>query len=231
LVTLYADDPGSADDPGGSAEAVEGRGLRHAVIDPVRSFLTRPSAWLVLAFVALFKLGEAMAGLMTAPLYRHLGFDKAAIAATGPFSLGATLTGITLGGWLVARIGVGRALLLTGWAQTAAMAMYVLLSVSPGEPAVLYLTVTTEAFAQGLADAAFLTFLSGLCARAFAATQYALLSSVPQLAIHTIGGVSGVMAQSLGWTLFYVVCMAGAVPGMLLMVLLLRRQTTGPLSG
>ena len=183
-----------------------------------------PSALLVLAFVALFKLGEAMAGIMTAPFYRSLTFDKAAIAATGPFSLGGTLVGITLGGWLVARIGVGRALLVTGWAQTAAMAMYVVLSLAPGQHAVLYATVTTEAFAQGLADAAFLTFLSALCAREFAATQYALLSSVPQLAIHTIGGASGVMAASLGWTLFYAVCMAGALPGMLLMVVLLRRE-------
>ena len=188
---------------------------------------------LVLAFVALFKLGEAMAGIMTAPFYRHLGFDKAAIAATGPFSLGATLAGITLGGWLVVRIGVGRALLWTGWAQTVAMAMYVMLSLSPGQHAVLYATVTTEAFAQGLADAAFLTFLSALCAREFAATQYALLSSVPQFAIHTIGGASGLMAASLGWTLFYTICMAGAVPGMLLMMVLLRREParTGEVTG
>src|ERR1700709_1501483 len=199
-------------------------GLGHAIVEPVRSFLARPSALLVLAFVALFKLGEAMAGIMTAPFYRHLTFDKAAIAATGPFSLGATLAGITLGGWLVVRIGVGRALLITGWVQTVAMAMYVVLSLAPGQHLALYATVTAEAFAQGLADAAFLTFLSALCAREFAATQYALLSSVPQLAIHTIGGLSGVMAASLGWTLFYTVCMAGAVPGMLLMILLLRRE-------
>jgi PAT family beta-lactamase induction signal transducer AmpG len=217
LVTLAAD----REDP---TEAVPGRGLRHAVIDPVRSFLVRPSSLLVLAFVALFKLGEAMAGIMTAPFYRFLGFDKAAIAGTGLFSLGATLAGITLGGWLVARIGVGRALLWTGWAQTLAMAMYVLLSVSAGQHMVLYATVAAEAFAQGMADAAFLTFLSALCAREFAATQYALLSSVPMLAIHTIGAVSGVMADHLGWTLFYTVCMAGALPGMALMMALLRQQ-------
>ncbi len=200
--------------------------LRSAVIEPVRSFLLRPSALLVLSFVALFKLGEAMAGLMTAPFYRHLGFDKTVIAGVGPFSLCGTLAGITLGGWLVARIGVGRALLATGWAQTLAMAMYVLLSLAPGSVPMLYTTVSVEAFAQGMADAAFLTFLSALCARSFAATQYALLSSVPQLAIHTIGAVSGVMAASLGWTLFYIVCMGAAVPGMLLMLLLLRRGGT-----
>jgi PAT family beta-lactamase induction signal transducer AmpG len=216
-----------AAEPRETCTARSGGGLRHAVIEPVRSFLARPSSLLVLAFVALFKLGEAMAGIMTAPFYRSLGFDKAAIAGVGPFSLGATLAGITLGGWLVVRVGVGRALLWTGWAQTVAMAMYVLLSVSPGQHPVLYATVSAEAFAQGLADAAFLTFLSALCAREFAATQYALLSSVPQLAIHTIGGVSGVMAGALGWTWFYAVCMAGALPGMGLMVWLLRRQKAG----
>ncbi|HEY4174738.1 MAG TPA: MFS transporter, partial [Rhodopila sp.] len=113
LVTLAAD---REDAP----EAAPSRGLRQAVIEPIRSFLVRPSALLVLAFVALFKLGEAMAGLMTAPFYLHLGFDRASIAATGPFSLGATLAGITLGGWLVIGVGVGRALLWTGTAQTLA---------------------------------------------------------------------------------------------------------------
>jgi PAT family beta-lactamase induction signal transducer AmpG len=220
LVTLAA----SRED---APQSAPGRGLQHAIVDPVKSFLARPSSLVVLAFVALFKLGEAMAGIMTAPFYRHLAFDKAAIAGTGPFSLGATLAGITVGGWLVTRIGVGRALLWTGWAQTVAMAMYVLLSLTPGQHAMLYATVTAEAFAQGLADAAFLTFLSALCAREFAATQYALLSAVPQLAIHTIGGVSGLMAASLGWTLFYAVCMAGALPGMALMIVLLRREGRG----
>ncbi len=219
LVTVFA----PAEPVKAKPSSQAGGGFRQAVIDPVRSFLVRPSALVIVAFVMLFKLGEAMAGLMTAPFYRHLGFDKGVIAGTGFFSLGATLTGITLGGWLVAHIGVGRALVMTGWMQTVAMAMYVLLASMPGDAPTLYATVTVEAFAQGLADAAFLTFLSSLCAREFAATQYALLSSLPQLAIHTIGGLSGRMAASLGWSWFYGLCMAGALPGMLLMVILLRR--------
>jgi MFS transporter, PAT family, beta-lactamase induction signal transducer AmpG len=216
-VTLAANDP----DPGTTRPP---SGLRAAVIEPIWSFLQRPSSVLVLCFVALFKLGEAIAGIMTAPFYQHLGFNKDAIGATALFSLAATLAGITLGGWLVARIGVGRALLLTGWVQTAAMAMYVLLSVSAGNHTVLFGTVTIEAFAQGLADADFLTFLSNLCDRTFAATQYALLSSIPMFAIHTIGGASGIMAASLGWTRFYIVCMGAAFPGMTLMMALLHRQ-------
>ena len=198
--------------------------LTHAVVDPLREILSRPGALTILGFVALFKLGEAMAGVMTAPFYTWLGFDRASIAvANGPFSLAATFAGTAVGAWLVARLGVGRALLCTGWMQTAAMGMYLLLARSAGEHHILFATVVTEAFAEGMADAAFITFLSGLCSPAFAATQYALLSSLAAIALRTVGGFSGFLAQATGWTLFYGLTMFAALPAMLLMLRLLRR--------
>lgn len=198
--------------------------MKRAVVDPFRDFLARPGAWTILAFVALFKLGEAMAGVMTAPFYRSLGFDRVAIAiASSWFSLPATIVGTAVGGWLIARLGVGRALLWTGTIQTLAMAMYVVLALSAGEHHVLYATVAIEAFAEGMADAAFISYLSGLCSVAFTATQYALLSSLAAIALRTIGGLSGFMAAALGWTAFYAVCMFAAVPAMLVMVRILRR--------
>ncbi len=224
VLTLLAPEPAlRMASAAASAGSGLGARLRHAVVEPLTDFLARPGALLILAFVALFKLGEAMAGIMTAPFYRALGFSRDAIAATGPFSLTATLAGITLGGWLVARIGVGRALLWTGWAQTVAMGMYLVLALSAGAHDVLYGTVATEAFAQGMADAAFLTYLSGLCSIAFSATHYALLSSLAAIAVHTLGGVSGVLAAALGWAPFYAMCMLAALPSMALMLVLLRR--------
>jgi MFS transporter, PAT family, beta-lactamase induction signal transducer AmpG len=221
IVTLFAPEP--VPGPQRSRAGFASR-IVSAVIEPLVEFLSRPGAGLILAFVALFKLGEAMAGVMTAPFYKSLGFDRSAIAiATGPFSLTATFLGTALGGWLVARTGVGRALLWTGWVQTAAMAMYLLLASSAGEHHVLYATVMTEAFAEGLADAAFITYLSGLCSVAFTATQYALLSSLAAIALRTVGGLSGFLAEGLGWTRFYALAMFAALPAMLLMMLLLRR--------
>ncbi|HUB49045.1 MAG TPA: MFS transporter [Acetobacteraceae bacterium] len=219
VVTLLAPEPAAA-----AARVTAGFAMRmrHAVLEPLAEFFARPGAWGVVAFVAVFKLGEAIAGIMTAPFYRALGFSQNAIAATGPFSLVGTLAGITLGGWLVARLGVGRALLWTGWAQTLAMVMYVVLSRSAGQHGVLYGTVAVEAFAQGMADAAFITYLSGLCSVAFTATHYALLSSLAALTVHTLGGFSGVLAAVLGWTWFYVACCFAALPAMGLMLWLLR---------
>lgn len=198
--------------------------VRHAIIDPLREFLGRPGAFVILAFIALFKLDEAMAGVMAAPFYRSLGFDRAAIAVANFLpSLAAVLAGTAIGGFLVARLGVGRALLITGCIQSTVMGFYVVLAYSPGQVHVLYATVFIESFAGGLADAAFIAYLSGLCSVAFTATQYALLSSVAAIGLRTIGGMTGFLAEAVGFQVFYIICTFAAWPSMGLMIWLLRR--------
>ncbi len=82
--------------------------LRTAVLAPLREFLSRRGAVPLLAFVLLFKLGEAMAGTMAPPFYRSLGFDRAQVAlAIGVPSLVASLAGAAVGGFLVARSAPG----------------------------------------------------------------------------------------------------------------------------
>jgi PAT family beta-lactamase induction signal transducer AmpG len=194
-----------------------------SVFDPLREFMTRPGAALILGYVASFKLGEAMAGVMLNSLYRDLGFDRVAVAAAGPYSLFGTMAGIGLGGWLVARVGLQRALISTGFIQMAAMSMYVWLSVSPGDHVLLYGTVVTEAFLQGLADAAFIAYLSALCSVAHTATHFALLTSLAALSAHTVGGLSGRISQAMTWPEFYTMTMFLSVPAIVLMLILMRR--------
>jgi len=113
---------------------------------------------------------------------------------------------------------------LTGFGQMLAMFMYVLLAYSAGERHVLFATSLTEAFAEGLADAAFLAFLSSLCSSAYAATQYALLSSLAAVAVRTLGGLSGFLAQALGWKAFYLLATFASLPAMLIMVGIILRE-------
>ncbi len=225
LVTLLAREPDVARDlPAETRPERFVARIRHAVVDPLREFLTRPGAITILAFVALFKLDEAMAGVMAAPFYRSLGFDKNAIAVANFLpALAAVLSGIAVGGFLVARLGVGRALLLTGCVQSAAVSMYVVLAFSHGQVHVLYFTVFLEAFVGGLADAAFIAYLSGLCSVAFTATQYALLSSVAAIALRTVGGLTGFLAEAVGWPMYYSICVLATLPSIFLMLRVLRR--------
>jgi PAT family beta-lactamase induction signal transducer AmpG len=196
---------------------------RAAMLDPLREFLARPGGAWVLAFVLLFNLGENIAGIMLTPLYRSLGFSRDIVAGTSIFSLVGTLAGIAAGGWVVAQIGLRRALVATGMAQTLLMAMYVWLASRPGAVDLLYATVLIEAFVQGVATASFLAYLSSLCAREFTATQYALLTSLAVVVAHTFGGFSGYVADAVGFQAFYALAMGLALPAMGIMVVILRR--------
>ena len=202
-----------------------GAAIRAAVLVPLRELLRQRDVGVTLAFVMLFKLGEAMAGTMAPPFYRALGFDRAQVAlAIGVPSLAASLAGAAVGGLLVARLGARRALVLTGFVQMASMFLYFALAWSGGNPAILVAKVVLEAFAEAMADAAFITFLSALCTPGHSATQYALLSSLAAVPLRTVGGLSGVLAQALGWVPFYALTIFTALPPMLLMLLLLRRN-------
>lgn len=199
-------------------------GFLRALADTLGEFLRRRGAIPILAFVALFHLGNGIAGAFLAPFYRSLGFDRAMVAATQVPSLLATIVGIGVGGWLVARIGVGRALLLTGVVQTALMIMYVGLSLLPGSHAALFATVMTEAFTHAMATSAFLAYLSTLCSARHTATQFALLTSLAPLGGELVGGAAGGFAEAVGWTAYFGVATLAALPAMALMVFILRRH-------
>ena len=220
VATLLAAEPNVA-----RVAGVAGFGARfsQAVRAPLLEFLSRRGAMVIIAFIILFRLGEALAGVMLPPYYTFLGFNRAAIAlANGPVSLAAILAGAALGGVLVARLGVGRALLITAFFQTVALLMYPALGLFPGEPHMLVATSALESFAEGFADAAFLTYLSGLCNPEYTATQYALLSSLAPLALRTIGGLSGFIAARMGFIPFFIMSAFSALPAMALMLVILR---------
>jgi MFS transporter, PAT family, beta-lactamase induction signal transducer AmpG len=198
--------------------------LRSAVVDPFADFMRRRYWLAILLFIALFKLGEALAGVMTAPFYLSLGFARTEVAAVGSvFGLFATLLGALAGGWLVARIGMARALVLTGLGQMLSNLMYVALAHAGHNVPMLWAQVGIENFTDGLADAAFVTYLSSLTSRVFTATQYALLSSLAAVPLRTLGASSGWLAENLGWPNFFLLTTAAALPAMGIMLFLLRR--------
>jgi len=220
VAVLLAPEPHAAQVPAASWAAR----LRAAVIDPFADFMRRRHWLAILLFVALFKLGEALAGIMTTPFYRSLGFSRDQVAEIGSiFGLAATLVGALAGGWLVARIGTGRALVLTGLTQMLSNLMYVALAHAGYNVPMLWAQVGVENFTDGLADAAFLTYLSALTGRAFTATQYALLSSLAAVPLRTLGASSGWLAERLGWADFFLLTTFAALPAMAIMLWLLAR--------
>jgi PAT family beta-lactamase induction signal transducer AmpG len=194
------------------------RTLAEAVVLPFRDYFTREGAWLALAFILLYKLGDTLASSMTTPFYLDLGYSKSEIGAVVKlFGFWATLAGATLGGIWILRIGLGRALWLFGIGQMVSTFGFVVLSGLPPSLPALATVIAVENLTGGLGTAAFVGFMGALTDRRFTATQYALLSSLMGIPRVLAAAPTGWLAQSLGWSTFFLACALIALPGLALL--------------
>jgi PAT family beta-lactamase induction signal transducer AmpG len=193
------------------------RTLRDAVVLPFRDYFTRRGAWLFLAFILLYKLGDTMASAMTTPFYLDLGYSLTDIGTVVKlFGFWATIAGGTLGGIWIMRIGLNRSLWLFGLGQMISTLGFAVLAGLPPHNAALATVVALENFTAGLGTAAFVGFMAALTDKRFTATQYALLSSLMGVPRVLAAAPTGWMVVGLGWTGFFVLCAAIAIPGLIL---------------
>ncbi|MBI3451282.1 MAG: AmpG family muropeptide MFS transporter [Rhodospirillales bacterium] len=198
--------------------------INGAVIAPFADFITRPG-WLgVIVFIVLYKFGDALAGVMANPFYVAMGFSKIEVANISKvFGVFATLAGLAAGGLAVYRLGLYRSLLVCGILQAVSNLMYVAQSFAGHDPWMLTLTIFIENFTGGMGSAAFVAYLSSLCNIAFTATQYALLSSLATVGRTTLSASGGFLADQLDWAIFFTLTTVAAVPGVLMILWLMRR--------
>jgi PAT family beta-lactamase induction signal transducer AmpG len=206
----------------GAAETHAQPMLRSIVIEPFREFLTRhslPAALAILAFILLYKFGDAFAGSMANPFFVNIGFSKIEIAnASKIFGVFATLGGVFLGGVLVKQYGVLNTLLWCGILQMLSNLMFAALAIVGHDVGFLYLTVGIENFTGGMASSAFVAYLSLLCNTAYTGTQFALLTSFMAFGRTWLSTTSGWLADHTDWVTFFVVSTVIALPGLLLLL-------------
>lgn len=194
------------------------RTLREAVVQPFVEYFSRQDAGLILLFVLLYKVGEMMASQMTTPFYLDLAFTKTEIGAIVKlFGFWATVIGGLLGGVLILRLGLYRALWLFGLLQAFGLLGFVLLAHLGHSLPGLALAITSENLFSGMATTAYVAFMATLTNRKFTATQYALLSSlmgIPRVVVNT---PTGYLAEWLGWEGFFLFCMVATIPGLWLL--------------
>ncbi len=198
------------------------RTLYEAVVLPFRDYFARQGAWLILAFILLYKLGDTMASAMTTPFYLDLGYSKTEIGAVVKlFGFWATIAGGTLGGIWILRAGMHRALWVFGIGQMLSTLGFVILAYYPLNVGALATVVAVENLTAGMGTAAFVGFMAALTDRRFTATQYALLSSLMGVPRVLLSAPTVWFAQLLGWPGFFLLCVIIAIPGLVL----LRRVT------
>jgi PAT family beta-lactamase induction signal transducer AmpG len=195
--------------------------IRHAfstaVIGPFRDFMSRPFWPVILIAVFGYKLGEAMAGVMSTPLYISLGFSLPEIAAASKvFGFFSIVTGALIGGIVTTRFGIRRSLILCGILQSVGNLFFVLQVVGGHRIGYLALCVTAENLTGAMAGTALVTYMSSLCSPAFTATQFALLSSLALVGRTVVASSGGILSEKIGWVRFFLLTSVVALPAILL---------------
>ena len=197
------------------------RTLREAITGPLKDLLQRKGIGYLLAFAVFYKLGDWLAESMTIPfLLRGMGFSKMQIGTVQKTTaMVAIILGGLIGGWMLTRMSLRKALWICGFVQAGSILGFWAISLLGRHLPLLVAANTLENLAYGMGGSAFAALLMGSCNRSYTGTQYALFSALMALPRTLFAGMTGFMAEAYGWKLYFPICAAAAIPGLLLLLL------------
>ena len=200
--------------------------LTGTVVGPIISFFKKNGfniALAILAFIFLFKIGEAFLGRMSVIFYKEIGFTKTNIALYSK-GLGWLTTVIftLLGGLFAIRSGVIKAMFVSGILMASTNLLFSLLAWSGKSELLFAIAVIFDDMAAAFATVAFVAFISMLVDRTYTATQYALLSSIGTAGRTTLAASSGALVDWLNgdWGVFFIITAIMVIPSLIFLYMI-----------
>ena len=200
--------------------------LTGTVVGPIISFFNKNGfkiALAILAFIFLFKIGEAFLGRMSVIFYKEIGFTKSDIALYSK-GLGWVTTVIftLLGGLFAIRSGVIKAMFVSGVLMASTNLLFSLLAWSGKSELLFAVAVIFDDMAAAFATVAFVAFISMLVDRTYTATQYALLASIGTAGRTTLAASSGALVDWLNgdWGVFFIITAIMVIPSLIFLYMI-----------
>ena len=205
--------------------------LVEAVKEPLVDLYARMGRVLVVVLVlcALYRMSDFVAGVMSGPLYVDLGFTKAQIASIAKlYGVIVGIIGAFAGGIMVARFGLFASMIAGAAAQAISHLAFAWLSTQGASITALIVAISIDNFSQSFGGTILVTYMSGLTGAGYAATQYALLSSMYALPGKLVAGGSGFMVEAYGYPVFFCLTAAILIP-VVALIYIVRRSPRGGL--
>ena len=200
--------------------------LTGTVVGPIIGFFNKNGfkiALAILAFIFLFKIGEAFLGRMSVIFYKEIGFTKSDIALYSK-GLGWVTTVIftLLGGLFAIRSGVIKAMFVSGVLMASTNLLFSLLAWSGKSELLFAVAVIFDDMAAAFATVAFVAFISMLVDRTYTATQYALLASIGTAGRTTLAASSGALVDWLNgdWGVFFIITAIMVIPSLIFLYMI-----------
>ncbi|MDC3157101.1 MFS transporter [Candidatus Pelagibacter bacterium] len=204
--------------------------LAGTVIGPITSFFKKNGfniALAILAFIFLFKIGEAFLGRMSVIFYKEIGFTKSDIALYSK-GLGWLTTVIftLLGGLFAIRSGVIKALFVSGVLMASTNLLFSILAWSGKSELLFAIAVIFDDIAAAFATVAFVAFISMLVDRSYTATQYALLASIGTAGRTSLAASSGALVDWLNgdWGIFFILTAIMVIPSLIFLYMIRHKM-------
>lgn len=200
-----------------------------AVREAFSTYMQQPGIVWALAFILLFRAGDAMMFAMVTPFLNHLGYGLVARGIlTGTVGSVTGIGGALLGGIAISRWGLRRALFPLTFIQSLAIPAYAWLAWAMPSVWWVGITVAFEQAAAGLGTAVLMVFLMQRCQGSYQATHFAIGSALMSVAATVVGGFSGFLAARVGFVEFFLLAFAAAIPGLWLALRLPAVLFNGP---
>ena len=192
--------------------------IYNALVSPFVDFISRNGWFAVLAFIMLYKLGDAILAVMKVPFFLELGFTKTEIAGVAKlFGFNAIILGGIFGGIILAKIGILRGLFVCGILMASSNLIFIVQAFVGHDLSCLAFTIAIENITTGMGTTAFVAYLSSLCNMAYTATQYALLTSLMAFSRTIVSSGAGWFAEQLDWVPFFILTTLIAIPALIIL--------------
>jgi len=193
--------------------------VRRAILEPLTELHGRlgHALWAILLLVALYRMPDFVSGVMASPLYKDVGYGLTKIAAVSKlYGIWVGIAGGFAGGWAMQRLGMFRGLLIGAFLCAASNLSFSWLAMGAPEVWRLIVAISIDNFCGSFAGILLIAYMSSLTTPGYAATQYALFSSLYALPGKLAAGLSGFVVAAYGYPVFFLLTALVGIPVVLL---------------
>lgn len=188
----------------------------------VKSYFRQNQIRSILAFILLYRLGEAMLGKIASPFLLDkkelggLGLSTSDVGlAYGTVGVISLICGGILGGILISKYGLKKSIWPMALAVHLPNLFYVYMAYVQPPNELVYLLVGLDQFGYGLGFTAFSIYLMYISRGEYKTSHFAMSTGFMALGMMFPGLISGYIQQAVGYPAFFIIVFLATLPGMI----------------
>lgn len=172
--------------------------FKGAFIEPLTDFFTRYNDWasFILALICLYRISEFTLNIANA-YYIDLGFSLDAVGEMRKiYGALMTMVGVVISGWLMARVGIRKALIVGAVAGPFSHVGFAILACAGHNLPALGLALALDNIAASIQGTVLIAYMSTLVSPKYTAPQYAIFSSLYAVLGKLVASQSGRIVEA-----------------------------------